>query len=122
MQRDMDVIRQILLALDEPGKILLNEVDGVDKDVFCYHAQLLIEAGLVEGALGAKSKGYPATAQLWRLTWEGHEFTSAIREDTLWKKAKEAVIKPTTSWTFAILRAYLKAEAIRKIPGLEELL
>lgn len=41
MKRDMDVIRQILLALDEDGVLLLTGVDGMDKDVFastrnCY--------------------------------------------------------------------------------------
>lgn len=122
MQRDMDVLRQILLALDSEGKVLLTGLDGMDKDVFCFHAQLLIEAGLAEGTLGAKNKGYPASAQLWRLTWEGYDFASTIREDTLWKKAKDVILKPSASWSFSVLRAYLKAEIIRKVPGLEEVL
>ena len=45
-----------------------------------------------------------------RLTWEGHDFADSIADDTLWKKAKEKVIKPSASWTFAILGEYLKFE------------
>ncbi|HBN9434554.1 MULTISPECIES: DUF2513 domain-containing protein [Pseudomonas] len=122
MKRDMDVIRQILLALDEDGVLLLTGVDGMDKDVFCFHAQLLLEAGLAEGALGSKNRGYPASAQLWRLTWEGFDFAATIREDTLWKKAKDVILKPSASWSFGLLREYLKTEMARKLPGLEQIL
>jgi hypothetical protein len=34
-----------------------------------------------------------------------------MRDDTVWKKAKEHVLKPGASWTFDILKEWLKAEA-----------
>ncbi|HCT9956223.1 TPA: DUF2513 domain-containing protein, partial [Pseudomonas aeruginosa] len=67
-------------------------------------------------------RGYPASAQLWRLTWEGFDFAATIREDTLWKKAKDVILKPSASWSFGLLREYLKTEMARKLPGLEQIL
>ncbi|MDH0958965.1 DUF2513 domain-containing protein [Pseudomonas chengduensis] len=116
MKRDMDVIRQLVLRLEDG---YLNKLDGVEAPVYLYHAQLLIEAGLAEGALAAPNRGVPTAALLWRLTWLGHDFADAIRNDTIWNSAKEKVIKPSASWTFGVLLDFLKLEIRRHIPGLE---
>lgn len=52
-----------------------------------------------------------------KLTWEGHEFLDAAREDTRWNKAKEVAAK-TGSLTFSMLKevlVQLSAEAWKKI-------
>ncbi len=70
-----------------------------------YHTALLIDAHLVEGeAVGISH------SVITRLTWSGHHFLDAMRDDTVWKKAKEHVLKPGASWTFDILKEWLKAE------------
>ncbi len=116
MKRDMDMIRRLVLALEDG---YLNQLDGVDPLEYTYHAQLLIEAGLAEGALAPGQRGIPGAAVLWRLTWAGHDFADAIRNDTIWNSAKEKVIKPSASWTFGVLLDFLKLEIRRHIPGLE---
>ncbi|HHW2142459.1 TPA: hypothetical protein ACUT66_006159, partial [Pseudomonas aeruginosa] len=45
-----------------------------------------------------------------------------VSEDTLWKKAKDVILKPSASWSFGLLREYLKTEMARKLPGLEQIL
>jgi hypothetical protein len=50
-----------------------------------------------------------------RLTWQGHDFLDAARNDTIWSKAKEKFLKPGISWTFSIVFDFLKAEAHRQI-------
>lgn len=116
MKRDMDVIRQILLAArdaDEP----LGEVGGIDKQTFCNHVVLLEEAGLVK-AIVREQHGQALHAMILRLTWEGQDFADAVKDDSLWRKARDQVIKPAGSWTFGILVEYLRAEIRSRLPGL----
>lgn len=112
MNRDMDAIRKIVLAVrDAPAEV--TSVNEMPEDVFRFNAMLLIEAGLVDGIFN-KSGGrhftpVPSAVILWRLTWDGFDFADSISNDALWNKAKERVIKPAGSWTFDILRDVLAA-------------
>lgn len=112
MQRDMDVVRRIVLALrdvDHP----VDRLDGIDQEAYLMHAELLIEANLAQGTAVRtmdNRKSWPSQVMLTRLTWAGHDFADSVVEDTIWKKAKENVLKPAGSWTFGLLTEYLKAE------------
>ncbi|HEX8523206.1 MAG TPA: DUF2513 domain-containing protein [Tepidisphaeraceae bacterium] len=92
MKRDMDLIRKILQQLEEhpagnaPESVA---VDGTDPLVVGYHCALLVEAGLVDGAV-QDNMGESPTATIHRLTWQGHEFLDASRSDALWNKVKTA--------------------------------
>lgn len=120
MKRDMDLIRQIVLAVrDAAGP--LNRFDGVDINTFGEHALLLQEAGLIDASIQV-TQHRPTAVIIWRLTWAGHDFADAITDDTLWSKAKDNVIKPAASWTFGVLLEYLKGEITQNIPGLPRLL
>lgn len=116
MKRDMDVIRQIVLAVRD-AQAGLGALDGMDREVFAEHVRLLEEAGLVSAAVQVVHQRATA-AVAWRLTWAGQDFADAITSDTLWRKAKNEVIKPAGSWTFGVLLDYLKAEITRGLPGL----
>lgn len=112
MKRDMDIVRKIVLALRDSEK-MLNKVEGVGDSEYLMHAQLLIEAGLADGTASKTihNGAYPMAVMLFRLTWAGHDFADAIDDDTLWKKAKDNVIKPGVSWSFGLLGEWLKMEA-----------
>jgi hypothetical protein len=113
----MDTIRTIVLAVrDATGTV--SEVDGIAHDQFVMHAQLLMEAGLVEGDVLGGSRRLPQDAAIFRLTWAGHDFADAVRDDTLWNKAKGVVLKPAASWTFNALLDFLKAEIARQTIGI----
>jgi len=112
----MDVIRQIVLAVRE-AKGGVGGLDGLEPDVFAEHVRLLDEAGLVTAAVQAVQQRTTA-AVVWRLTWAGQDFADAIKDTSLWQKAKDDVIKPAGSWTFGVLLDYLKAEITRGLPGL----
>ena len=117
MNRDMDVIRRIALRLRETDDAL-SALDGVADEAFNYNAQLMIEAGLADGsAVGSVHGkiGVPLSVCLFRLTWEGHDFADSIKDETLWEKAKEKVVKPTGSWTFGILKEFIKFEIKRRL-------
>ncbi len=51
----------------------------------------------------------------------GCDFLDAARSDTLWAKAKTSVIKPSASWTFDLLKEWLKAEISSGLPTLRGL-
>ena len=122
MNRNMDAIRNIVLALDS-AKGIVSSVKGIDEDTFNYNAYLLIEAGLAKGqALEVDQSVHPVGVNLFRLTWNGHDFADAIKDDTIWNKAKEHVMKPAASWSFGVLLEYLKLEAKARIPGLDGLI
>ena len=118
MKRDPDIIRAIALAAEAlPEGKRLNALEGVSKLTFSFHAQLMLDAGLIDGRTQTSS-GVAIEAIVFRLTWDGCEFLDAARSDTLWKKAKESIIAPAASWTFDILRDWLKAEIANGFPAL----
>lgn len=89
----MDLIRQILLKLEEApytgGWANLEIEKGLDDDVYAYHVQLLHEAGLIEAQDLSTLHGVAWKPK--RLTWEGHEFLEAAREPSRWEKAKDVM-------------------------------
>jgi len=112
MDRNMDVIRQIVQAVKEANAIVKN-VDGLEDDTFRFHAMLLIEAGLADGDWKPntrKSTPIPSVAIINRLTWEGFNFAYEIEDDAVWEKAKKNILKPAGSWSFEILREYLQQQ------------
>ncbi|MDG2617731.1 DUF2513 domain-containing protein [Thermoleptolyngbya sichuanensis XZ-Cy5] len=60
-------------------------------------------------------------ASIGRLTWQGCEFADAVADDRLWNKAKENVLKPGISFTFDVLKEWLKAEISQGLPALRAL-
>lgn len=116
MKRDMDLVRQILLAAEaQPIGETLEGLDGVEQDVFSLHVIWMKEAGLVHAAVSEYMDG-GAAAFVFRLTWSGCEFADAVRSDTLWKKAKTDVLKPGMSFTFDVLKEWLKTEITQGFP------
>lgn len=118
MKRDMDLIRRIALAVaDAPHGIITQSLEGVSDSDFSLHAEWMQEAGLIKASVSQGLSG-PSTVFIFRLTWDGCEFVDAVRSDTLWKKAKENVIEPGMSFTFGVLRDWLKTEIQQGFPTL----
>jgi len=119
MKRDLDLLRRILLAAEElPYDQWLSELEGVDAGEFAGHVALLLDAGLVEGVVHDTLLGGAPGADIYRLTWAGHEFLDAARSDTLWQRAKSTVIRPGASFTFDLVKEWLKGEIQSGFPTL----
>ena len=112
MNRDMDVIRKILFAVRD-SDTPITKVNGIPNSIYTLNAVLLIDEGLVIGnsmySHNTKSQA-PEFATLVRMTWQGADFLDSIRSDTVWKKVKNVILKPTGSWTFEILKKYIQHE------------
>lgn len=121
MKRDMDLIRRIALELENQaiGEELTG-LEGVESDVFALHATWMKEAGLIDAFI-QEYMGGEQLVMARRLTWAGCEFADAIRDDTLWKKAKANVLKPGMSFTFDVLKDWLKTEITQGLPTIRGL-
>jgi hypothetical protein len=108
MERNWDMIREILIKFEElgpeTGAIQLSAFPPEKAYEYSYHMELLIEAGLIDGqmvkTMGRHAQGFLAR----RLTWEGHEFLDAIRSDTVWNKTKKSFVKGGLSMTFDLVK------------------
>lgn len=114
MQRDFDLIRKILLTMEahEHG-FLANrlEIEGFTEEQIGFHVYLLGEAGLAKVVENTPAQSESPSAFPLNLTWAGYEFLEAAKDETLWGKAKERVIKPAGGVAFGVLVEWLKAEA-----------
>jgi hypothetical protein len=127
MQRDMDLIRDLLLGIEQDQRldgtcyIVPDQQDnfgiiGIKNNSLqevAYHLAMLIEAGFVEGDKGTLDRAMPGIT---KLTWQGHEFLDAIRDPGIWGKTKER-LKGLPSAGIAIIGEIAKAE-IKKHLGL----
>jgi hypothetical protein len=123
MKRDMDIIRMLLIQ-QETGEAP-PELAKYPEDLVVYNVVLMKDAGLIEAAIAEGGDGSPIGAVIIRMTWAGHDFLDAARDDTVWRKAKEKVLKPGVSWTFELLKETLKALAQQQLariglPGFDQ--
>lgn len=91
MKRDFELIRTVLLVLEEQagasGYLAPGEIQGYPVETVAHHFRLLAEARLIEAE--------PRGGELWfaqRLTWQGHEFLDAIRRRPVWNRMKETLL------------------------------
>jgi hypothetical protein len=109
---DPDLARAILLQVeatlanrtpDEPV------IDGYTQDEIYEHIDLLKQARYLDALVSGSSTGPGRIfhVHIKGLTWEGHEFLNAARNDTLWKRAKDQVTSKGGAMTLGILKAVL---------------
>ena len=108
MERDMDLVRKLLLLAEQDGKSDELCKEYGDKQV-AGHIAIMIDAGLIKGAVANGQTGKPIAAEIIRLTWAGHEFLDNARNDTIWKKVKKKISDKSMSVSFDIIASLLKS-------------
>jgi DNA-binding HxlR family transcriptional regulator len=106
MKRDLELMRQILLDLEARGSYtnwLDVDIEDYSPEQMDYHLELLVEAGLIRRR--ASERQLPRWLPV-RLTWEGHEFLDAARDQRRWKRVQESIAN-AGSVPFAIVHAAL---------------
>ncbi len=109
MKLDMGIIRLSLLEVE--GEDPAPDLSGYTENQKVYHMALCIEARLVDGDIVKDGNGYPAATVAIRLTWKGHEFLDAARNDTIWKKTLGHIKKAGVAVTLPLLEDLLKKGA-----------
>ena len=98
MKRDMDLMRQILLLIEErsdvPPKILtLKDFIDIKEDAYMIslHIDLLRDAGLIEVINTSYLERGLKDFDITRLTLAGYEYLDAIRDIKIWHKVKQSI-------------------------------
>ncbi len=104
MTRDWDLIRHILLATEAAQatvKVSYEDMDDCTEESFRYNTLLLSEAGLVHSVVLPRIH----VTVVESLTWEGHEFLDAIRDEATWSKIKSLAHEKSLGLSFASIKA-----------------
>lgn len=116
MKRDMDLVRTILLLVeDNPDAVMetIPEIPEYTKDQVAEHIRLLVEGDMLT-ATDASSKDEADFFYI-RLTWRGHDFIDSVRDSEIWRKTKSAA-KRIGSWSIATLgeiaKGYVKQRVV----------
>ncbi|TBW32844.1 DUF2513 domain-containing protein [Siculibacillus lacustris] len=114
MQRDMDLIRELLLKLEAlplpsgANMYLQPEDEEVavpehSADQIAYHLDLIQNAGFLE-----QSRSNPARGIMFcGLSWAGHDFLDSVRNPETWAKTKKGALA-AGGWTADILKDLAK--------------
>jgi hypothetical protein len=115
MKRNMELVRLLLLDIEGADKPDLSKYSENEQT---YHRALIIEAELTHGGVVEDEKGFPAAAVGTRLTWKGHEFLDAARNETIWGKAISKLKAAGMSIPLPLLQELLTS-FLKKQIGLE---
>jgi hypothetical protein len=112
MKRDLELIRKMLLAIeDAEGGFGPRDLsfDGYTESQVGYHAYLLINGGFATGSDMTHTGCTGPEAHVSSLTWSGHEFATAARDDSRWNKAIGIVKEKGGSVTLEVLTQLLSS-------------
>jgi len=103
MKRDLDLIRKILLALEDKQNDDWLEFSHPDysQEEIDYNSNLIYDAGLADG-MNMGTARHPDQYVLSKLTWQGHEFLDASRDDSIWEKAKSLIKTKVSTVSFQV--------------------
>lgn len=121
MKRDMDLVRKILLAIEEQSYDYSQPnpaVDGYTTEQIEYHLLIMIDAKLIVGFEFPVGGGPKVFSE--RMTWQGHDFLEASRDEGRWSKAKGIMTK-IGGVTFEIMKQILTqvmSDQVKQIMGI----
>ena len=100
MKRDWELVRKILLAIEELEDIeefhhfkngvwsFSGDYEEFSQQQVLYHVVLLINEKFIWGTLDGNEIG-----EIYGLTWKGHEYAEKLRSYPRWEKIKEEIKK-----------------------------
>jgi hypothetical protein len=117
----MELVRLILLRAQEReyGDLSSDEfaTEGYDERLVAQHFQIMEEGGLVVAILlDLPEHGGVQKGRILRLTWQGQEFADAVRNASIWSKAKQTVLGAGGSLTMQALKIALEQVARAALP------
>lgn len=117
MKRDMDLIRQILLAIEDsptgyaPTPLVLPPYSAEE---IAFNTLLAVEHGLIDGIDVTSLNGPPAAIPT-RLTANGFDFLDAARDQDRWTEARDSIAQKAGAVTLSVLTDLLKRMAMGQL-------
>ncbi len=108
MKRDFELIKRILIEIESfPDDRYRNiKIEGYPKQEVDYHLYLLEQKNLIDAQNWKDNMGDEWNVS--KLTWAGHEFLDAAKNDTVWKKAKQTIAEKGGNISFEVLKTLLQ--------------
>ena len=94
MKRDMDLVRLILLKIEEEyvsTAMYDLTIEGYDMPTVAYHCKILYEAGLISAYDALYAEGLLCYFGVGALTWDGNDYLDKVRDSSIWEKTKETI-------------------------------
>ncbi len=112
MKRDLDLCLEILREFENqpPGGIRVQ----YDSPEAIAHIGLMMDEGLLVGHVFPGQPKPGGTALITKITWAGHDFLDASRDQTILSAATDR-LKKVGGWTFSLLLEVLKDEAKKRL-------
>lgn len=108
MTRDMELVRQILVAVEARNDCFTFEelsIEGHEPPEVSGHLEMMAEAGYVEVEdLTTMGSGYRKLCPR-RLTWAGHDFLDSVRNESVWTDVKRKIATQGGSLPFEVIKA-----------------
>ena len=108
MKRDMDLVRKILLEIEEQyvSTAIYNlKVDGYPLETVAYHCKIMHEFGLISHYSANYANNTIYNFAVGGLTWEGNDYLDKIRDDSIWKKTKDTITEKGLPLVFDTIKA-----------------
>lgn len=109
MKRDWDLIREVLIEVEELDShsdrkdYEIRRGQPADSDAKAEQALLLYKAGFID-AIDASAKEGPAIIAR-ELTWEGHDLLETVRSKPVWNRIKSIAQEKGIELTFDAVKA-----------------
>ena len=108
MKRDLDLIREILLTIenDTSNRLSLHSFTSDPKQfpIISFHLELLLDAGsIVAKPLKALGQRY-TDFYIQRLTNSGCDYLDSVRDNNIWNKTKDKLLSVGGSATLDIVK------------------
>lgn len=107
MKRDLDLLRIILLKIEESNEpILLSDMVRAlgNGPLIRFHVELLIDANYIDvrkiPVLGVQHPDF----YIYRLTNDGCDYLDAVRNDTVWSKCKDKLLPVGGTATLDVIK------------------
>ena len=107
MKRDMDLVRQLLIEIEQESEWPGGKCVVPEDASRTYHLHLLIQAGLVEGEENQVRGGAPPRFPITGLTWQGHEFLASSANQDRWFRFKKSAETALSSIPFPVITKLL---------------
>jgi len=111
MKRDMELIRKILMQLEEATTHdvpIQLDIEDYQPEEINYNVGTAWKGGLIELYGKPTSSHNSATHYLPKsLTWEGHEFLDTSRNESAWKRMLNTIKEKGGGLAFEIVKALL---------------
>lgn len=107
MERDMDLIRLILLEIEKEYRstpLYGLKVEGYDMETIAYQCELLYQHGLISDYGSQYGDDTITDFAVGHLTWEGHDYLDKIRDNSRWGKIKKVLKEKALPPTIEVIK------------------